>query len=88
MINAPFNEALINKQSFRAQRDWTTWFQQVTTICFAVQSSGPTTSRPKQNVWVGRTYFDTTLNKPIWVKTVLATAPYTVTWVDATGTTV
>lgn len=32
----------------------------------------------------GSMYFDTTLSKPVWIKTLAAS----ITWVDATGTTV
>ncbi len=42
--------------------------------------SGTTTGRPTQGRYVGKPYFDTSLNKPIWWN---GTA-----WVDATGTTV
>ena len=43
--------------------------------------SGTTAARPT-TAYVGYPYFDTTLNKPVWLKT----APST--WVDATGATV
>lgn len=88
MINMPVNQPLVDTRR-TAIPDWIAWFSQVTAICFAVQSSGTTANRPvKTNVWIGRTYFDTTLGKPIWAKTIASTSPYTVTWVDATGTTV
>ena len=49
-----------------------------------VGQSGTTANRPvstPQNlVYVGQEYFDTTLGKPIWARTV---SP--VVWVDATG---
>jgi hypothetical protein len=46
---------------------------------------GATASRPADTtvMYVGMQYFDTTLNKPIWLKTVSPVA-----WVDATGTAV
>jgi hypothetical protein len=59
---------------------WMAWLHSVFLICFSVQDSGPTVSRPTVELWVGRPYFDTTLGKPIWVK---STGP--VVWVDATG---
>lgn len=43
---------------------------------------GTTAARPKQNLTMGQTYFDTTLGKPIWWRT------DTAHWVDATGTNV
>ncbi|WP_161883840.1 hypothetical protein [Deinococcus alpinitundrae] len=53
-----------------------------------VGRSGTTANRPTTTtvpyLYVGMPYYDTTLNKPIWVKTASATP----VWVDATGTTV
>lgn len=59
------------------------WFAQAFMILFAVQQSGTTASRPTSRLWVGRTYFDTSLNLPIWVKTIDP-----VVWQDAAGNTV
>jgi hypothetical protein len=42
----------------------------------------PSAGRPTTNLAIGMTIFDTTLNKPIWLKSL------TPTWVDATGGTV
>ncbi len=47
----------------------------------SVLTSGITQDRP-QNVTAGAMYFDTTLNKPIWVKSVANGNPV---WVDADG---
>lgn len=41
---------------------------------------GTTAQRPTKGLEIGTPYFDTTLNKPIWLKTVSPIA-----WVDATG---
>ena len=59
------------------------WFAQAFLILFAVQQSGTTANRPTSRLWIGRTYFDTTLNLPIWVQTI---SP--VVWQDAAGNTV
>ena len=59
------------------------WFSQAFAILFAVQQSGTTANRPTSRLWIGRTYFDTTLNLPIWVKTINP-----VVWQDAAGNTV
>lgn len=61
---------------------WGAWFQQVFNICFALTQSGVTANRPTSGLWVGRMYFDTTLNKPIWCKTPTSSPAV---WVDATG---
>jgi len=52
---------------------WTSWLE-------LTSHSGITTNRPT-TVLVGRQYFDTTLGKPIWLKSAGI-------WVDATGATV
>ena len=59
------------------------WFAQAFMILFAVQQSGTTANRPTSRLWIGRTYFDTTLNLPIFVKTI---SP--IVWIDAAGNTV
>ena len=59
---------------------WVQFFSRVLRIVRTGQESGTTALRPTSGVWVGRFYFDTTLNKPIWVKTV---SP--LVWIDATG---
>lgn len=59
------------------------WFAQAFLILFAVQQSGTTAQRPTSRLWIGRGYFDVTLNLPVFVKT---TSP--VVWIDAAGNTV
>ena len=52
---------------------------------FNISRSGPTASRPTQTLdgrYIGMPYFDTTLGKPIWLKT----AGTTNAWVLADGT--
>jgi hypothetical protein len=56
---------------------WRNFFNSVFNICNALTMSGATANRPTAMLWPGRTYFDTTLGKPIWFKTA--------GWVDATG---
>ena len=65
----------------RPNNEWLSFFNAAYAICNALTMSGTTTNRPAKMLWVGRTYFDTSLNKPIWLKTA---SP--VVWVDATGT--
>ena len=45
---------------------------------------GTTANRPTSNLWIGRVYYDTTLNKPVWVN---AISP-SVVWKDASANTV
>lgn len=49
----------------------------------AVQSlyqSGPTADRPTSGLWIGRQFYDTTLNQPVYVSAVKPTV-----WRDAAG---
>jgi hypothetical protein len=57
---------------------WSNWFSQAFLILQASSQSGTTADRPTKGLYVGRTYFDTTIGKPIWYE-----GPG---WVDATGT--
>lgn len=52
-------------------------------IILTIGNNGTTAARPTANLWVGQSYFDTTLGKPIWIKSLNPTV-----WVDATGSTV
>lgn len=61
----------------KIEQGWRNFFSSVFNICNALTMSGTTTNRPIVGLWTGRMYFDTTLGKPIWFKTV--------GWVDATG---
>jgi hypothetical protein len=51
-------------------------------IVTSLVQSGSTLNRPTKTLWLGRTYYDTTLSKPIWVKQVRPS----IVWVDASGT--
>jgi hypothetical protein len=61
------------------------WLEQLARIVNASVASGTTANRPTSLVYEGRPYFDTTLNKPIWVKSITGA---TVDWIDATGASV
>ena len=59
---------------------WAQFFNAVFTLLSGLTSSGTTANRPTKNLFLGRTYFDSTLNRPIW---------YTGTnWIRADGTVV
>lgn len=57
-----------------------TWFTQVFVICFSIQQSGTTAQRPTTPLWIGRRYYDKTLNKPVYIS---ALSP--AVWRDAIG---
>lgn len=60
---------------------WGALFSRWQTIIAASQQSGVTADRPTNALWIGRRYFDTTLGKPVFVKSVRPAV-----WVDGVGT--
>lgn len=59
-----------------------TWVQWLTELFHAIEVlalAGTTAQRPNPAPAIGCTYFDTTLGRPIWAKTLTV-------WVDASGT--
>ena len=91
VVNAPPTAELIDPSSgqglgrARFTTGWQTFMSQLYQAALSVTMSGTTANRPTKFLWIGRRYFDTTLTKPIWVKSVSAGVA---TWCDATGTTV
>lgn len=59
------------------------WFQSIQKWLAPVGQSGPTTSRPTKNLYIGQGYFDTTLALPVWVQSVNPAV-----WITAAGATV
>lgn len=65
---------------------WAKWFSDLWNALYGPQPmiqavrSGTTAARPADGVIVGSMYLDTTLNKPVWVKSL---GP--IVWIDATG---
>ena len=59
---------------------WAGWFSNAQVILSDLSNSGTTAQRPTGQPYVGKTYFDTTLGLPIFMKT-----PATNTWVNAAG---
>ena len=60
---------------------WAQWIQRTHSNAITAQQSGPTADRPDSLLWVGRVFFDTTLNKPVWLKAINPNV-----WVDGVGT--
>lgn len=58
-------------------------YQQVVKSRDIQEGSGLTATRPTGGLYVGRQYFDTTLGKPVFIKSLSPAV-----WVDAAGTTV
>jgi hypothetical protein len=80
-VSNPVDNKSIGRARFTI--GWQSWFSDAFNFLQALTSSGTTANRPTKFIWTGRTYYDTTLNKPIWVKNMTGA---TVNWVDATGT--
>lgn len=68
-------------QGGMVSRTWSVWMTQLWVLASSLDDSGATASRPTKGLYVGRTFFDTTLGRPIWLESVRPTV-----WVDATGT--
>lgn len=60
---------------------WAQFFQRTHANAITAQQSGPTGERPDSLLWIGRAYFDTTLGKPVWLKSINPSV-----WVDGVGT--
>lgn len=73
----PTNAQLADETG-RASVPFLSWLSIVHTTVVAMRQSGVTAVRPTKLLWVGRTFFDTTLGLPIWWDGSQ--------WVDATGT--
>ena len=69
MISPPPNQNEIQTSMggrFSIAPMWQKFFSDIFDSIFALQSSGTTANRPTKNLFVSRTYFDTTLGIPIW----------------------
>lgn len=75
----PSNDRLA-EQDGKVSRTWGQWLSRVHDIAISLQQAGPTADRPTKVLWIGRRYYDQTLNKPVWVSSVKPTV-----WRDATG---
>jgi hypothetical protein len=79
----PTNNLVTDGQG-RLQAVWQTFMESVNYWLRPLGQSGTTATRPLDSsgiqLYIGQMYFDTTLGKPIWVKSRNPTV-----WVDATG---
>lgn len=79
--NVPLNSNLpVDKEKNAVwTKPWGNWLTRAGQILFAASQSGTTAQRPADTkmLWIGRTYFDTSLGIPIWWNGT--------DWVDATG---
>ena len=75
----PSNNAVTGTAGY-ASVSWLQWFNLVHQTVTAVRQSGTTANRPDKVLWIGRQYFDTTLGRPVYVRSVKPAV-----WVDAAG---
>lgn len=61
----PSNTSVISEDG-QTNRQWLQWLDRIHVICAAEQQSGTTADRPAKRLWVGRRYFDTTINAPVF----------------------
>lgn len=66
MIGVPPSQSKISEDSGLPNSPWVEFFSEVFRSIRALQTSGTTAQRPVQGLYVGRPYFDTTINRPIW----------------------
>ena len=70
MIGTPPVKTPFDDESGNPDGDWIIFMGDVYKGVQATQSSGPTANRPKNNLFIGRYYFDTSLGalgKPIYI---------------------
>ena len=82
MINEPpISSRLPVAEDFAVwPKPWANWMTQAWQILVATSQSGATAQRPTAILWIGRTYFDTTIGLPIWIQSLGPTV-----WIDAAG---
>ena len=98
LISAPSQNEFLDQRSVQVQdqtplpmlfskarptTSWQTFFSNAYQLLVALTLSGTTANRPTKFLFVGRTYFDTSLGahgKPIWVASVSAGVA---TWIDS-----
>lgn len=72
-LSPPPNQTAIQDQQGKIASPWQQFHSEVFKALIALQTSGTTAQRPTKGLYVGRTYFDTTLgyridyNGSIWV---------------------
>lgn len=78
ILPAPLREPLLHPDGKTLSLLWWRWISQLVQTFNSLMNTGTTAQRPNPAPFVGFMYFDTTLGKPVWAKTLTS-------WVDATG---
>lgn len=79
----PLNSELVDKDG-RITRSGAEWLNFMWLAANSLTESGTTAQRPTDKLWLGRVFYDTTLNMPVFVNAVTPA----VVWKDAAGNTV
>lgn len=83
MKQPPISTPVVDIKTGMIAVQWSMWIANLWSLANSVDGSGITADRPTSGLFAGRAYFDTTLGKPIWLKSVRPTV-----WVDGAGTSV
>jgi hypothetical protein len=78
ITDSPPNQTAMQNQDGIIDPAWKAYFTQLFFVASCYQQSGITAKRPTKALYVGRTYFDSTLGKPIWYNGTI--------WVKSDGT--
>ena len=78
LFSLPSGQAVDDNKGFL--RPWLSWISWVHDFVYAGRQSGSTADRPTSGLWIGRCYFDTTLNRPVYASAVRPTV-----WRNADG---
>lgn len=76
----PSNTRVLDDKGIISQA-WNQLFTRWQLVISTIPLSGTTAKRPTSNLWVGRRFFDTTLGKPVYLKSLSPSV-----WVDGVGT--
>lgn len=79
-MSLPDKDAIVDVKTGYLTRIWLRWASDTDKVIAAVTLSGSTANRPTKDLYIGRSYFDTTLGKPVWLESANPSV-----WVDATG---
>lgn len=75
----PSNTQLVGEDN-KITSEWGFIFGIWHTTIMSLRQSGITADRPTKTLWIGRRYYDTTLNKPVYLRAVKPNV-----WRDAMG---
>lgn len=75
----PSNMPVVDDQQM-VTSTWNQTFSRWHNIIISAQQAGTTANRPISLLWIGRRYYDTTLNKPVYLSSVKPSV-----WRDSSG---